>query len=409
MPDTVVERLVWLRLRRAALRMRSVAQSGRVGESQRAPSQLPSERVGVQDIADALGVSRGTVDRALHNRPGVHPSTRRRVLRAARRLGYQPNLAARYLSSRKHIRIGLSLPQEVSYFYDDVREGIFEAASTFEPFGVQILHRPYNRFGAHELEALRDILEEDIRGLVISPAYPDRLRPYIDQAERRGIPVVCVATDAPGSKRLTSVSVDPFVNGALAGELMAHLVQERRHVAVFIGMHATVDHEQKLEGFRRSFESFCGRGKIVDVVEAHDETEEAYEKCRRLLLQKPSVRGIYVSTANSLPVMRALDELRPGGKIKVIGTDLFPAMVPLLEAGKVAATLYQRPREQGFTAFRAIVRFLLEGLRPAPQIRLDPAIVMRSNLSLFLQQRPLANARGSEQPSRPESPLSAGT
>jgi LacI family transcriptional regulator len=77
------------------------------------------------------------------------------------------------------------------------------------------------------------------------------------------------------------------------------------------------------------------------------------------------------------------------GKIKVIGTDLFPAMVPVIEAGKMAATIYQRPREQGSTAVRAIVRFLTEGLRPPPQILLDPAIVMRSNLSLFLGKEPL--------------------
>src|SRR5207244_13525051 len=134
---------------------------------------------------------RGTVDRALHNRDGVHPATRRRVLRAARRLGYRPNLAARYLSSRKHITIGLSLPQEVSHFYDDVREGIFEAASAFEAFGVKILHRPYDRFGPHELESFRDILNEDIRGLVISPAYPSRLRQIGRASCRERVEIEC--------------------------------------------------------------------------------------------------------------------------------------------------------------------------------------------------------------------------
>src|SRR6516165_11650767 len=77
---------------------------------QKPASQPPPKRVGVQEIAEALRISRGTVDRALHNRSGIHPSTKRRVLRAARRLGYKPNLAARYLSSRKHFTIGVSLP-----------------------------------------------------------------------------------------------------------------------------------------------------------------------------------------------------------------------------------------------------------------------------------------------------------
>ena len=343
-------------------------------------------RAGVQDIADALGISCGTVDRALHNRPGVSPATKRKVLVEARRLGYRPNLAARYLSSRKHLTIGVSLPLEVAYFFDDVREGIVEAASAYEPLGVKILYRPYKRFGQHEVEALRDILEEDISGLVVAPAYHERLRGDIERATRRGIPVVCVVSDAPGTERLTSVSVDPFTNGALAGELMSHLLAGEGGVIVFIGMHAVVDHEQKLRGFESSLKRFCPRSKILGVIEAHDEEDEAYQKCRKVFGQYPSAKGIYIATANSIPVMRALDEMGLAGKIKVIGTDLFPAMVPFIEAGKISATIHQRPREQGLTAVRTIVRFLTEGLRPAPQIPLDPAIVMRSNLGLFFRE-----------------------
>jgi LacI family transcriptional regulator len=229
----------------------------------------------------------------------------------------------------------------------------------------------------------------------MAPGYHERMRSDIDKAARRDIPVVCVVTDAPGTERLTAVSVDRFAHGALAGELMGHLIGGEGGVIIFIGMHAVVDHEQKLRGFESSFKQFSPRGRILGVVEAHDEADEAYQKCRKALAQHPSARGIYVATANSMPVIRALDEMGLSGKIKVIGTDLFPAMVPVIETGKMAATIYQRPREQGSTAIRAIVRFLTEGLRPPPQILLDPAIVMRSNLSLFFRKEPVSLDSGS--------------
>jgi LacI family transcriptional regulator len=345
-------------------------------------------RVGIQDIADALGVSCGTVDRALHNRPGVKPATQRKVLNAARQLGYRPNLAARYLSSQKHITIGVCLPLEVAYFFDDVREGIVEAASAYEALGVKILYRPYKRFGQHEVEALRDMLEEEISGLVLAPGYHEELRGDIEKAAHRGIPVVCVVTDAPGTERLTSVSVDRFAHGALAGELMSHLLGGEGGALVFIGTRAVFDHEEKLRGFESSFHQHAPRGRILGVVETHDEQEEAYEKCRKALAHYRAAKGIYVATANSIRVIQALDEMGLSGKIKVIGSDLFPAMVPIIEAGKMAATIHQRPREQGSTAIRAIVRFLAQGVRPAPQILLDPTIVMRSNLALFLREHP---------------------
>jgi LacI family transcriptional regulator len=361
------------------------------------PGPDKPSHVGVQDVADALGISRGTVDRALNGRHDVNPETKLRVLRAAQKLGYRPNLAARYLSSSKPMTIGLAIPHEVAYFYDEVREGIFDAASIFEPLGVKILHRPYKCFGQHETEAVRDMLREEISGLVISPAYPNRLLPCIEEATRRNVPVVCVATDAPGTKRLTSVSVNPLVSGALAGELMGYFLPENAEVIVFIGIHATVDHEQKLQSFRTSFRSFCPKGKIGAVVEAHDDATEAYQKSRKVLAQHPAVKGIYVATANSMPVIRAMEELGRTHKIKVITTDLFPAMFPHIRSSTIAATIHQRAREQGAIAFQAIVRFLTEKVQPAPQISINPAIVMRSNLDLFIPQGSSANEVGTRQ------------
>jgi LacI family transcriptional regulator len=345
--------------------------------------ETAATQIGVQEIADSLGISRGTVDRALHDRPGVNAKTKRKVLQAAEKLGYRPNLAARFLSSSKRITIGVVLPREVAYFYDQVREGISEAATVFEPLGVRVVHCPYDQIGPHEIKAFREVLQQRVNGVIVSPAYPNKLLPYIEEASRKNIAVVCVATDAPGTKRLSSVSVDPVVSGALAGELMGNFLPDNARVIVFIGMHATVDHEQKLRSFRRSFREFCPKGEIVSTVETHDKPNEAYLKCRKILEQHRDVKGIYVATANSMPVMKALEESAMSGKIKVISTDLFPAMVPYLRSRTIAATIHQRPREQGARALQALVRFLTDKLRPATQISVNPAIVMRSNLDLF--------------------------
>ncbi|PYV84777.1 MAG: hypothetical protein DMG93_03670 [Acidobacteria bacterium] len=52
--------------------------------------------VGIKDIAKALGISIGTVDRAIHSRGGINAITKERVLKMAKTLDYKPNLAARY-------------------------------------------------------------------------------------------------------------------------------------------------------------------------------------------------------------------------------------------------------------------------------------------------------------------------
>ena len=45
-----------------------------------------------KEIAALAGVSRGTVDRALKDRPGVSPETKARVLAIAKKYNYRPNI-----------------------------------------------------------------------------------------------------------------------------------------------------------------------------------------------------------------------------------------------------------------------------------------------------------------------------
>ena len=86
------------------------------------------KRITLFDIADKLGVSIGTVHRALHDNAGVSPITKTKVLQMAKSLGYRPNLAARYLSSKKDLRVSVITLQGTTSFWDEVRAGISEEA-----------------------------------------------------------------------------------------------------------------------------------------------------------------------------------------------------------------------------------------------------------------------------------------
>ena len=60
-----------------------------------------------EEIARRCGVSRGTVDRALHGRDGVSRRTRERILEAAEELGYRPHALARSLVLGRTLTIGM--------------------------------------------------------------------------------------------------------------------------------------------------------------------------------------------------------------------------------------------------------------------------------------------------------------
>src|SRR5262245_11545040 len=119
-------------------------------------SKKGARRQGIRDIAESLGVSIGTVDRALHDRPGINQKTRTRILEQAKAMGYRPNLAARFLSSRKQLKVGVNLPAEIASFFDLVRDGVLEAVGAVETSDVKLVHRSYPGLGIGEKEALAE-------------------------------------------------------------------------------------------------------------------------------------------------------------------------------------------------------------------------------------------------------------
>jgi LacI family transcriptional regulator len=343
--------------------------------------------VGIKEIAEALDVSIGTVDRALHSRPGINPMTRAKVLKMAQTMGYRPNLAARFLKSQRQLMISVLLPTEIASFFDALRDGIREAS---EPFGhaVRVEFRSYPSLGDGDVALFQESLENGTQGMIIAPGEPAIMRPLIRKAARRNVPVVCVATDAPGTERLTAITACSSTNGAIVGELLGRVIHGKGKLAVVTGRLTTEDHADKLEGFQASLKQLGTPLEVVSVIEAHDDERLAYSSMKGVIERNPDLRGVYVSTANSLPVLQAIEEAGLGRKLAVITTDLFPLLVPLIRSGRVLATVHQRPLTQGRMAFQALHQFLIEGKCPPPRIRVAPHIVMNSNLDLFLERLP---------------------
>jgi LacI family transcriptional regulator len=349
---------------------------------------MGKERRGIHLIAELARVSIGTVDRALHERDGIKDSTRKRILKIARQIGYTPNLAARALSAaRTNVRIGVCIPREIHFFYDPLWSGVLDEARQLVHLGIQLVNRPVPALGEGDTAAFAELMENDVSGIILTAGNPEGLKPLIDEAEEKGVPVVCVSTDAPQSRRSSVVCVEPRLNGSLAGELMGKFVPLGASVAVMAGMLKAEDHRKKTEGFSESFPQHCSGGKVINVMEGHEDEEESFQKTFDLLRGVPDLAGIYVNTVNCLPVCRALLAREVEGKVKLITTDLFLEMDSYFKRGTITASIYQQPHRQGQMALRLMVEHLTSKVPFPPAVHLSPAVVMSSNLHLFREMR----------------------
>lgn len=343
---------------------------------------------GIHLIAEMAKVSIGTVDRALHGRGGIKDSTRQHILQIARQISYTPNLAARALSVTKaSTRIGVCIPREIHFFYDQLWRGILDEARRVEQLGIEFIHRPVQTLGEGDTDSFKELLHAGVNGIIVTAGNPKGLTPLINAAEEKGIRVVCVSTDAPESRRSSIVCVEPQLNGCLAGELMGKFVPPGSKVAVAAGMLSAEDHRKKTDGFSEAFPRHCPGGKVVSVVEGHEDEDESFQKTFDLLRRIPTIAGIYVNTVNCLPVCRALGARGLAGKVKLITTDLFLEMAPYFQRGTITASIYQQPHRQGQLAVHLMADHLTSKVPLPPAVHLSPGVVMSSNLSLFREMK----------------------
>lgn len=355
-----------------------------------------SKNVTLFDLADALKLSTTTVHRALYDHASVRPATKARVRQMAKALGYRPNLAARYLKSNRAFRISINTLQGTTSFWDEVRAGIADEARSLPVQNMELDFRTYPRLGEGEEEAFAAAVEADVDGIITFPTRPEALKQWMARSKKPKVPVICVATDAPESGRQAVVSVDTMVSGSLAADLLGKFLRGSGEVAVTLSAMAIQEHAEKYRVFESTLRSLYPKMQLVEAIEEHDIEAEAYDKCRRLFREHPNLAGIYVTTEASMPVLKAARDAQMLGRLKVIATDLFPALVQEIRTGAVEGTIYQRPRTQGRMAFRLLQECLMEGECSTSHLTLAPHLVMRGNLDFFLQHSSSDGDTGTE-------------
>ena len=123
----------------------------------------------IETIAKRAGVSRGTVDRVLHERGRVKPETVERVHDAMAELNYQPNALGRaFYMARQNNRIGVLVSLREPDFQRQVLDGVEDGVAYARQHSVDVLMEfasPENETAY--LGALDRLAGEDLRGLVL--------------------------------------------------------------------------------------------------------------------------------------------------------------------------------------------------------------------------------------------------
>lgn len=281
---------------------------------------MSAKRVTINDVAEAAGVSRQTVSRAINSMPEITPETRAMVLRVSEELGYRPSRFASNLARQKHHSVGLVVATLHNPYYADLAS---DALDVFAARGWQTAVATAQ--GVSDIAVVTQLARQvdAIVGYFESPG---------EELARaaRGVPLVLIerVDTVPG---LHSIALD-FDHGM--SDMVAQLRQ--RGARQFAMIDSRGANETYVPSRRRQAFENAINGQPVPIVVSEESLASAADAFAYLQRGHPAVDTVVAF--NDLMAMGAMQSahqlgLDIPGQIRIAGVDgltLGEAMAPSL-------------------------------------------------------------------------------
>ena len=338
-------------------------------------------KITIQDVAQKAGVSVATIDRVLNHRPGVKARTVEKVESAIRELNYQPDRIAARLARGREYRFWFVLPNTAGEFMNRISDEVEAAAKRMSGERVAIMVKRVDVFDGPLLAKVLDELEEGIDGVAVVALDHPAVREAINTLVAKGVSVVTLVSDVPGSKRTHYAGIDNSSAGRTAAGLMGRFLTGRKgKVGLFAGSLALRDHIERQFGFEQVMAHEFPDLMVLPVRESRDDMGRSEELSKQLLREHPDLLGIYNVGGGTAGITAALEV---GGRAKhlvFIAHEVTEGSRRALIRGTIDVIINQDPGHE----VRSAVRVLMARADNSPliesqeRIRID--IFMRDNL-----------------------------
>lgn len=278
------------------------------------------KQVTIKDIAEIAGVSFSTVSRSLNGNRHVAASTRARIERIARDLGFEFNSSARGLITSTVGTVGIVLPDNYSLINVHVYHGMLmdNLRARLERADVDIIVTYQKNHYNGTNNTVRLVNRRKVDGLIMLVEHVDRST--LSFLESRNVPCVFVHyPPEPGQTDFDVIYTDHVAGGRLVAEHLIERGRSRLCLAAVAEPH--LEFQLREEGFVATAERagarvvrVAGDSSIEGGYNAVSSNGEAVRECDGLF------------ALNDLMAIGAIRALRQGGRrvpadVSVVGYD----------------------------------------------------------------------------------------
>lgn len=322
----------------------------------------------IRSIAAAAGVSRGTVDRVINNRPHVDPEVRQRVLRIAAEQGY-PKLAAG--DAPRSIGVLIARWEDL-YFTEQTRVGVQNALRQLERQNVELIVEEMNsRSNEEYIRRCERMREAGVDGIVLNPPNNLLMRTEIERLLADGIQVVTYNSKLDGVDYLCHVGQDLEQSGRIAAGLLLRVLYGQGRILIVTGNMEFTSHRRRVDGFCARLRERGFPDERYEIAASYEQVGLTAELVTRAIARYPDLRGIYMATESVRGCMEALDGCRPRDRqrIHVVCNDLTPLNRRLLRSERLDFVVEQDFPSQVCQAILTLEEKLVRGRSPRETVQ----------------------------------------
>lgn len=324
-----------------------------------------AEKITIKDIAAFAGVSAGTVDRVLHNRPNVSAKAREKVEKALKKQNYQPNVYASALAYNRSYHFDMLLPrhEQVAY-WEEIEEGAKMAVETRKDFNISINLYYYDRFDDKSfVDATGKSLADNPNGVVLVPVELEVTRQFSDTLHEQHIPFVLLDSYMPDLRPLSFFGQDSFQSGYFAARMLMLIASHDKEIALMKitknGRVVSKQQDNREVGLRHYMKDHFPAIKIVNLELPIDGTRQQYDsQLEAFFNNHPDIHHC-ITLGSKAHVMGDFLLRTNRREVQIMGYDMVKKNAECLRQGSISFLIAQHAYQQGYSSIDALFKAIV--------------------------------------------------
>ncbi|HWD38463.1 MAG TPA: substrate-binding domain-containing protein [Fimbriimonas sp.] len=273
-------------------------------------------------------------------------------------------------------------------YWRSVHEGANTAASELKDVNIDWEAPTKEDDREMQIQIVENAINKKVDGIVLAPLDAQALAKPVAEAGKAGIPVVIIDSGLKGDADFVSyIATDNEKGGMKAADELSKALNGKGNVVMLRYEEGSASTEDREKGFLEEIAKSPGI-KVVSSDQHGGVTADSAMKASENLLAPHKkgdgldIDGIYTpNESTTTGMLRALEELKVAGKVKLVGFDASEALLNGLKSGEIDGLIIQNPRKMGYNGVKTLEAYIKGDKGQAKTVDTGATLLTKDKLS----------------------------